>query len=84
MALGQSFVSCPDLQYISVYRDLAFLFSVFLFLKSKYPSGFSLKDHGSNTSQVEEPSSAQPGILLVLHDRGCPLKNNTLSSFLTS
>lgn len=42
MALGQSFVSCPDLQYISVYRDLAFLFSVFLFRKSKYPSGFSL------------------------------------------
>lgn len=35
MALGQSFVTGPDLQCISVYRDLVFLLSVLFFLLSE-------------------------------------------------
>ncbi|XP_063023045.1 D-beta-hydroxybutyrate dehydrogenase, mitochondrial-like isoform X2 [Melospiza melodia melodia] len=41
-------------------------------------------DLGSHASQAEEPSSAQPETLLVLHDRGCPLNNNTLFCFLSA
>lgn len=76
-------------QIYNVFQYAETLFSLsqfcfFYFLKSKYPSGFSLLRDlglGSNVSWVEEPSSVT---LLILHDRGCPLNYNTLFSFLTS
>lgn len=89
MAPGQSLVTV-QICNVFLYTETLFSFSLFCFfyfLKSKYPSGFSLcrnSDLGSNVSYVEEPCSAQPETLLVLHDRSCPLNNNTHFRFLTS
>lgn len=75
---------------VFLYTETLFSFSLFCFfyfLKNKYLSGSPLcrdLDLGSNARQVEEPSSAHPETLLVLHDRVCPLNNNTLFIFLTS